>query len=53
MAEPQDRTVCVVCGRDIEACACCQSDRCGDPICHRDLLFATKESIPQPHGHGG
>ncbi|HEV3474077.1 MAG TPA: hypothetical protein VG602_01770 [Actinomycetota bacterium] len=53
MAERGEHVVCVVCGRKIDECACCQNDRCGDPICHRDLLFATNESRPQPHPHGG
>jgi hypothetical protein len=43
----------VVCGRKIATCACCEEGHCGEPICHRDLLFALKESIVQPHGHGG
>jgi hypothetical protein len=53
MAESKDECTCVVCGRVIEACACCEEGHCSEAICHRDLLFALKESITQPHGHGG
>jgi hypothetical protein len=53
VTESKDECTCVVCGRTIEMCACCDEGYCGEPICHRDLLFALKESIVQPHGHGG
>lgn len=44
--------VCSECGREIEECAAC-GGRCGKECCHRDLLFSLRESIPQPHVHGG
>lgn len=44
---------CAACDREIEGCACCQNPECQQPICRRDLLFLTRESIPQPHTHGG
>lgn len=53
MAEPDHVCVCLVCEREIDACACCEDGRCENAICHRDLLFAMRESMAQPHHHGG
>lgn len=50
----EDRTVvCVACGREIEACYCCENAECGAAICARDVILRTGESIAQPHTHGG
>ena len=49
----EPRPACVVCDREIEACYCCASPSCRSPICARDLIIRTGESIPQPHMHGG
>jgi len=46
-------TRCATCDRELEVCACCERGDCPDPICQRDLLYLTGESIPAPHTHGG
>jgi hypothetical protein len=45
--------VCSGCEREIECCALCEEEGCGAEICYRCVLYETKESIPQPHTHGG
>jgi hypothetical protein len=44
--------VCSGCGREIEACGFC-GEPCGHELCYRCVLFDLKESVAQPHGHGG
>ena len=46
------RVVCANCDREIDACYCCESPDCADPICLRDLILMTRESLPQPYTHG-
>jgi len=44
--------VCTGCDREIEGCAFC--DRaCGRELCYRCVLYELKESVGQPHEHGG
>lgn len=45
--------VCGGCGREVEACAFCDSEGCGDATCYRCLVVDLKETLPHPHGHGG
>ncbi|HEX6261942.1 MAG TPA: hypothetical protein VF097_03735 [Actinomycetota bacterium] len=48
-----DRRRCVVCGREIEVCACCEKEDCAEAICYPDLAVRVGQSLPQPHTHGG
>jgi hypothetical protein len=45
--------VCRGCDREIEACAFCEADDCGEAICYRCLIVDLRETVPQPHQHGG
>lgn len=47
-----DEAVCRDCRRAIEACGFC-GERCGREICYRCTLEALRETLPQPHAHGG
>lgn len=49
----EPRVACRKCGREILACYACEGRECPDPICARDLILLTGESLPQPHTHGG
>jgi hypothetical protein len=51
MGEPEP-VVCVDCDRRIELCGFC-GERCGHEVCYRCCLFVLKESLEQPHTHGG
>jgi hypothetical protein len=44
--------VCTGCDREIEHCAFCD-ERCGHELCYRCVLYELKESLAQPHAHGG
>jgi hypothetical protein len=44
---------CRGCDREIEACAFCEAGDCGDAICYRCLIVDLRETVPQPHQHGG
>ncbi len=44
---------CMRCGRGIELCAFCERDDCGHVICYRCLRLELRQSIAQPHTHGG
>ena len=49
-----DRTVrCERCGRRIEVCAFCQDPECIHVICYDCLRTALRQSVDQPHAHGG
>ena len=52
MSEETKLLRCTGCDREIEACAVCE-ERCGRELCYRCVLYELKESVPQPHGHGG
>jgi hypothetical protein len=52
MATPSDEAVCESCRRAIDVCGFC-GERCGHEICYRCRLEALRETLPQPHGHGG
>lgn len=51
LAEP--RPVCERCGSTIEVCAFCESPDCRHVICYRCLRRELRQSLPQPHAHGG
>lgn len=45
--------VCAGCGRELEACAFCESEECGEATCYRCLVIDLGETLAQPHEHGG
>jgi hypothetical protein len=45
--------VCLGCDREIEACAFCDSEGCGEAMCYRCVLEELGETASQPHEHGG
>ena len=44
---------CVVCGVVVECCGCCERVDCSETIYSRCLRIQLRESLPQPHVHGG
>lgn len=48
-----DRRACVVCGREVEVCACCEKEDCAQAICYPDLAVRVGQSIRVLHTHGG
>ena len=44
---------CQRCGRRIELCAFCQDPACRNIICYRCLREELRQSLVQPHAHGG
>jgi hypothetical protein len=44
--------LCVECRRELEDCGFC-GEHCGHEVCYRCALVMLKETLPQPHGHGG
>jgi hypothetical protein len=47
------RLQCTRCGARIELCAFCESADCSDVICYRCLRQELRQSLAQPHEHGG
>jgi hypothetical protein len=47
------RLVCTRCGAGIEVCAFCESPDCSNVICYRCLRQELRQSLAQPHAHGG
>ncbi len=45
--------VCIRCGVGIELCAFCERDACPEPICAKSLRIELRESMAEPHEHGG
>ena len=52
MGEVRALVVCGGCSREIDACGFC-GERCGHEVCYRCVLFELRESVRQPHAHGG
>ena len=44
---------CTRCGSWIEVCAFCESPDCASVTCYRCLRRALRQSLDQPHPHGG
>jgi hypothetical protein len=47
------RLACTRCGARIEVCAFCESADCSQVICYRCLRQELRQSLAQPHAHGG
>lgn len=47
------RLVCTRCGARIEVCAFCESADCSNVICYRCLRQVLRQSLAEPHAHGG
>ena len=47
------RVECTRCGARIEVCAFCESPDCSNVICYRCLRQELRQSLVQPHLHGG
>jgi hypothetical protein len=45
--------VCKGCNRTIEWCSFCDRTDCAVAVCYGCMLVDLRESIPQPHAHGG
>jgi hypothetical protein len=50
-AEPPEK--CVRCHRVVDICACCHEPNCPAAICYDCQNRALKQTVPQPHPHGG
>jgi hypothetical protein len=51
---PAERTLrCGTCGRWIDVCAFCRRVDCDHVVCYRCVRLAFRQSIAQPHLHGG
>jgi hypothetical protein len=44
---------CIRCGVTVECCGFCERVDCPEVICSRCLRIQLRESLPQPHVHGG
>jgi hypothetical protein len=44
---------CTGCGVVVEGCGFCEREDCPETICSRCLRIELRESLPQPHAHGG
>jgi len=44
---------CKGCGRAIEVCAFCERPECPAAICYFCMNRELKQTLPQPHAHGG
>jgi hypothetical protein len=51
--QPSEALSCTSCGQGVESCAFCERDDCGRTICYRCLRIQLKQSMAQPHVHGG
>jgi hypothetical protein len=51
--ENRQAPTCRGCGVAVECCAFCEQDDCTETICYRCLRTQFRESLPQPHIHGG
>jgi hypothetical protein len=51
--DPQRPVRCRNCGRWVEVCAFCVDPACANVICYRCLRGALRQSLDQPHRHGG
>jgi hypothetical protein len=51
--QTEARLQCTRCGARIELCAFCESPACPKPICYRCLRQELRQSLAQPHAHGG
>jgi hypothetical protein len=45
--------VCKGCDRQLEVCAFCEAEDCGDATCYRCLVADLGETVAHPHEHGG
>jgi hypothetical protein len=52
-AEATKKEKCKGCDREIDICACCQEPGCPAAICFGCQNRELKQTIPQPHAHGG
>ena len=52
-AEVRDPIVCADCDRRIEICCFCEDPDCRVAVCDRCVRTALRESVKQPHSHGG
>ena len=54
-AEAADRPGprCADCGVVVERCGFCEREECSDTVCYRCLRIKLRESMAQPHPHGG
>jgi hypothetical protein len=52
-AAAREPPTCIVCGVVVECCGCCERVDCPETICSRCLRIQLRESLPQPHLHGG
>jgi len=51
--QTEARLDCTRCGARIEVCAFCERADCSHPICYRCLRQELRQSLAQPHAHGG
>ena len=45
--------VCESCGRELEECAFCEGPECAAACCYRCMTVDLRETIRDPHQHGG
>jgi hypothetical protein len=45
--------VCAGCDREVEVCAFCETDDCGEATCYRCMIVELGETVLSPHEHGG
>jgi hypothetical protein len=52
-ADQDEEVACVHCGRKLEECAFCDEQHCNAAICYECVVVEVRQSLPQPHRHGG
>jgi hypothetical protein len=52
-AESVAGVACAGCDRPLETCAFCEQEGCPSPSCYGCLVVDLRESLAQPHEHGG
>ena len=51
--EDRQTPACIRCSVIVECCAFCEREDCTETFCYRCLRIEFRESLPQPHVHGG
>jgi hypothetical protein len=51
--EPTLGAKCAGCNRDIDCCCFCLEQGCSVAVCYPCLMQELKQTLPQPHPHGG
>jgi hypothetical protein len=51
--DQEEEVACLHCGKKLDECAFCDERDCGAAICFECVVSDLRQSLPQPHKHGG